>query len=243
MHESDDLPKMVCESCLYKLNLLSEFREKSILTEKILLDLLKDMNTGKQQMDVVAMDHDLMMAQNQQLLVNHGMGVDEIDLGQLGPREQLIVGHEIILTHQSVDMNGHALDNINLNHHELNQEISNHSLPAQDAILVESESARFGSDNLDLIPHQQLLSEQFRLQHELHVNMGDENAVDEIAMAGGLDGSVVHSKVKKFRVYLVAYLFYFRWMKVFSTTTATTFTTRKSTTTDPPASSTVTSAT
>lgn len=198
MHESDELPKLVCENCLYKLNLLSEFKEKTILAEKILIDLLKNVNSNKmvqhsqQQMDAV----DLIMAQSQQLLVNHGIdSVDEIDLGHLGTREQLIVDHEIILSHQNVDINGHSLDNINLNHHD----ISNHSLQTQDSILVESgsgiDSARFANDNLDLIPHQQLLNEQFRLQHDLHVNMGDENTVDEMGLSGGLDSSVV-AKVK-----------------------------------------------
>jgi KRAB domain-containing zinc finger protein len=212
VHETDELPKMVCEHCIYKLNMLSEFKEKSIFTERMLLNLLKEVNSGKivqqeqQDINVVQMDHDLMMMQNQQLLANHGISsVDEIDLAQLGPREQLIVGHEIILTHQSVDMNGHSLENINLNHHELTtQDISNHSLPTQDSILVESgsthdiEGARFTSDNLDLIPHQQLLNEQFRLQHDLHVNMTDENAVDEITLTGGLsNSSVVHSKMEE----------------------------------------------
>lgn len=191
VHETDELPKMVCENCIYKLNLLSEFKEKTILTERILLDLLKDINSSKQNLDVVPMDHELIMVQNQQLLANHEIGgVDEIDLGQLGHREQMIVGHEIILTHQSVDMSGHSLENINLNHHELNQDISNHSLQTQDSILVENGSHdRFTSDNLDLIPHQQLLNEQFRL------HMSDENAVDEMTLPAGLDNAVVHSKV------------------------------------------------
>ncbi|RZB38946.1 zinc finger protein 260 [Asbolus verrucosus] len=209
VHETDELPKMVCENCIYKLNLLSEFKEKTILTERILVDLLKDINSDKvvqqnqQSINVVPIDHDLMMVQNQQLLANHGIAsVDEIDLSQLGHREQMIVGHEIILTHQSVDLNGHSLENINLNHHELtNQDISNHSLQTQDSILVESssahdvESARFTGDNLDLIPHQQLLNDQFRLQHELHVNMADENAVDEISLASSLNNSVVHREM------------------------------------------------
>ncbi|EFA00074.1 hypothetical protein TcasGA2_TC002889 [Tribolium castaneum] len=197
VHESDELPKMVCENCIYKLNLLAEFKEKTILTERVLIDLLKQINSSKQSMGVVPMEHELIMTQNQQLLANHGMGgVDEIDLAHLGPREQLIVGHEIILTHQSVDINGHPLENINLNHHELNQDISNHSLQTQDSILVENGSARFASDNLDLIPHQQLLNEQFRLQHELHVNMSAENTVDGITLSGGLDNTVVHSKIQ-----------------------------------------------
>jgi hypothetical protein len=38
---TDKLPKMVCEECAYKLDLLFEFREKSVKTETYLENVLK----------------------------------------------------------------------------------------------------------------------------------------------------------------------------------------------------------
>jgi hypothetical protein len=38
---TDKLPKMVCEECVYKLDLLFEFREKSVKTETYLENVLK----------------------------------------------------------------------------------------------------------------------------------------------------------------------------------------------------------
>lgn len=184
---------MVCENCLYKLNLLSEFKEKTLLTERMFISLLKEMNSNKmidsEELGVVSMDHDLILAQNQ-LLTNHQMPtVDEIDLSQLSPREQMIVGHGIILSH--------SLDDIHIN-----QEIPNHNLPtSQNSILVNGnhnrvKEDRFAVSNLNSIQHQQL-SEHFRLQH---INI-DQHRIDDISITEPRTGTVI-GKVNHFNFFL-----------------------------------------
>ncbi|KAJ8894482.1 hypothetical protein PR048_007136, partial [Dryococelus australis] len=39
---TDKLPKMVCENCVYKLDMMFEFREQTVKTESLLSDLLKE---------------------------------------------------------------------------------------------------------------------------------------------------------------------------------------------------------
>lgn len=179
---------MVCENCIYKLNLLFEFKEKTQLTERLFLNLLKELDSNKivpsQELNVVAMDHELILAQNQ-LLASHQMSsVDDIDLSQLSAREQMIVGHEIILSH--------SLDDIHIN-----QEISGHNLPSnQNSALVNGsdnpiKGDRFAGNNLNSIQHQQL-SEHFRLHH---INMGQEHRINEITLE---TGGTVNGKVNEF---------------------------------------------
>lgn len=201
MHEADELPKMICEHCLYKLELCYDFRERAVRTEALLIDLFKELNSARVQneqqivkishsMDVVAsMDHpELIMVQHPHLLTEHNIhNVNEIDLSHLEHRDNMIVEHEIILAHQNVDMSGHSLDGIDLNHHELSQDLSNHSLQTQE-ILVNTggsvhsiQSARYNEGSLELIhQQQQFLDEQYRLQHELHVGIS-ENSVGALA--------------------------------------------------------------
>lgn len=194
VHEADELPKMICEHCLYKLELFYDFRERAVRTEAVLIDLFKELNSARvqneqqmvkisQPMDVVStMNHpDMIMVQHPHLLTEHSIhSVNELDLSHLEHRENMIVEHEIILAHQNVDMNSHSLDAIDLNHHELSQDLSNHSLQTQE-MLVNTTNNVHGIQNTryteDLMhQQQQLLDEQYRLQHELHVGL-PENRV------------------------------------------------------------------
>lgn len=197
VHEVDGLPKMICENCLYKLELFFEFRDRCIRTETILIDLYKEINSSRIQskqnivhindpLDIVSMDHhDLIMVPQQQLLNEHGIqNVSDLDLNQLSNRENMIVGHEIILAHQNVDISNHSLDTIDLNH----QELSNHSLQTQSRILVDEngsvhslQDTGFAESNLDLIQEHQIINEAYvvhdiqRNQHKLHqANLHDD---------------------------------------------------------------------
>ncbi|KAJ8929269.1 hypothetical protein NQ314_018062 [Rhamnusium bicolor] len=194
VHETDELPKMICENCLYKLELFCDFRERSARTERLLVELYKELNTTRAENDqeqtcLVPIDHnELIMVQHHQLLNDDNLqSVSEIDLTHLGQREGMIVEHEIILTHHNVDMNSHSLDSIDLNNHDLtNQDLSNHSFKTQESIMVDSsahsiQDPQFTEDNLNLMQQHQLLSDQFRLQH-LHINMGDDNSGNDVQL-------------------------------------------------------------
>lgn len=161
VHESDELPKMICESCLYKLELFFDFRERSVRTENILITLLKEMSSPKlnqHEINVPNLEQSgMIMIQHQPLLDEHEIQ-NEIDLSHLQQRH-LIVEHEIILSQQSVDMN-HSLANINLNHQDLsNQE-------------TDGNNVGYHGDNLLMQP-EHLLTDQYRL----HVNIGENDNI------------------------------------------------------------------
>ncbi|XP_017786267.1 PREDICTED: zinc finger protein 260-like [Nicrophorus vespilloides] len=123
IHENDNLPKMICDHCLYKLEMLFDFHQRSLRTESILVDLFKELSQ-QVKMDDVSLEHsNLVMVHHQGLLSEHGMPhmneLNEHELEVLTNREHIIAGHEII---QNV-----SLDNIELSNHELNHELSNHS--------------------------------------------------------------------------------------------------------------------
>lgn len=186
---------MICEHCLYKLELLYDFRERAVRTEAFLIELYKEVSSSRGQggqvvklphtMNVVEdLDHpDLILVQQHQLLTHHNMqNVAELDLQHLENRHNIIVENEIILAHQGVDMNTHSLDGIDLNHHDLSeQDLSNHSLHAQEMLVDNSsnvhemENNRYTTENLELIHQQQLLSDQYSLPQELPAEMADPN--------------------------------------------------------------------
>lgn len=192
--ETDNLPKMVCESCLYKLELFWDFRDRSVKTQRLLFDLLKELtavaNRQNQQPISVVMDqNDLIMVQHHPLL-NPAISSGELDLSHLGhhPNNRdgdLIVEHEIILSHH------HALDAIDLNNHDLSQDLSNHhSIHSQDSLMTVQTTAgthsivdgnsRFtvNEDNLNLMHQENFLSE-FRLHQELdQVQITGNSAID-----------------------------------------------------------------
>ncbi|KAF5281583.1 hypothetical protein FQR65_LT14626 [Abscondita terminalis] len=106
VHESDQLPKMICESCLYKLELFFDFRERSVRTENILVTLLKEIKATE-----IPIETATSMIMIQEPLVQQEVQ-NEIDLSHLQQRD-LIVEQEIILSQTNVD-----LGNIHLNHEE-----------------------------------------------------------------------------------------------------------------------------
>ncbi|KAK4873098.1 hypothetical protein RN001_015127 [Aquatica leii] len=151
VHETDQLPKMICENCLYKLELFFDFRERSLRTENILITLLKEINKEVS----IPLETTANMIMIQQPLLEQQIQ-NEIDLSQLQQRD-LIVEQEIILSQSNVDMSPH-LGNIDLNHEE--------------AILVDHKDVRYPDENL-LIQQEQLLTDQYRL----HIT---DNSVDDI---------------------------------------------------------------
>ncbi|XP_044764804.1 zinc finger protein 260-like [Coccinella septempunctata] len=192
IHQTDALPKMICESCLYKLELLFEFRERSVRTEKLLQDLVKELDNEKIQqegaLNVISMDHNGLIMIPDHHLIGHQIQNVQMDLSHLNQRDSIVVEHNLILaqSHQSdvnLDPSSQSLASLDLNHHDFTtQDLSNHSLQAQEALLMNSANthdlhdAQFTEENLDMIHQQnimhqqhQILQEQYRLPHELTV--------------------------------------------------------------------------
>ncbi|GJQ67869.1 hypothetical protein Trydic_g16631 [Trypoxylus dichotomus] len=188
IHESDELPKMVCKQCLVKLDFFIDFREKSIRTENLLIDLYKELSSVGLQNDQLKMNieygyPEYLMVQHNHLISENMQSVSEIDLNQLGHRENMVIEHQIILGPQPVEINGHSLDNIDLTQHELaNQDISNHSLQTQDATFADDNSgshmiqtSRFGTTNLELMNQEHQLTTYTTEGYELNeIDLNDD---------------------------------------------------------------------
>lgn len=201
---------MICENCVYKLESFWEFRDRVIRTESLLVDIYKQLSTNKVQneqqqvvkIDIVAMDHsELIMVEPHLLNHEHNLqNVNEIDLAPLNHRDNnIIVGQEIILSHQ--DINSHSLDDINLSHHHhhdlTNQDLSNHSLQNANTttMLVDAHTlanVRY-TENLELIRDEQhIFNEQFRLQQQLEIT--DNRLINNDA--SDINESILNAKVK-----------------------------------------------
>lgn len=168
IHESDELPKMICKQCLLKLDFFVDFREKSLRTENLLIDLYKELtNAGihndQMKMNIVFDHPEYIMVQHH--LINDSIeSVSEVDLNQLEHRENMVIEHQIILGPQPVEINSHSLDNIDLTHADLtSQDVSNHSLQTEETMLVDEnntshviQTSRYSSTNLELINQDQL---------------------------------------------------------------------------------------
>lgn len=168
---------MICENCLYKLELFNDFRDRSLRTESLLVNLLKEISNTKLANSVgiiklspnTVIDHNnMIMIHHHSLLAEHGIqNIADLDLSQL---DQQHVQQEIILSQPNVDLVPHSLTALELNHHDLtSQDLSNHSLPSQDGILVhDCTCVQYTHSNLQLMQQeQQLLTEQYRMQHDL----------------------------------------------------------------------------
>lgn len=176
---------MICDNCVYKLEAFWEFRDRAVKTESLLVDLYKQLSVTKVQneqelvkMNIVSMEHSelIMVDPHHELLSDHNIqNVSDLDLAPLSHRDNIIVGQEIILSHQ--DINSHSLDNINLNHDLTNQDLSNHSLQGPSTILVDANGSvhamsnvRYTEANIELIRNEQhLFTEQYRLQERLEM--------------------------------------------------------------------------
>ncbi|CAG9854479.1 unnamed protein product [Phyllotreta striolata] len=157
VHETDELPKMICETCLYKLELFSDFRERSVRTEKLLVELYKQLSTCIQtgQQCLVPLNGNEVIMVPQHLLNNQN--VSDIELSSLSQNE----GQEIIL---GPDIQSQSLESIVTNSLG-NPDFSNQTFNAQEQT---SSSSKF-EENLNLIHQHQLLADQFRLQQDLQL--------------------------------------------------------------------------
>nr|XP_023020248.1 zinc finger protein 260-like [Leptinotarsa decemlineata] len=189
VHEADELPKMICENCLYKLELFCDFRDRSARTERILLELFKEISSSQNESlhaCLVPMnDNDLMMVQHHHLLNNQN--VSDLDLSTLDQREGMVAEHEVINLNQ--DIHSHSMDSIINNHSLSNQDYSNQSLHTQDSRIdaMNVQDSKF-PDNFGLIQHHQLLTDQFRFHHDLQLNMAEGNSTN-ISLSNNADST------------------------------------------------------
>lgn len=206
IHKNDQLSKMICGDCVYKLDLFFNFREKSLQTESFLINLIKKLSNPIINNKI---EDSKMICNQPAIQVENTLGVQELHnlqseelLNQatemrlvhaLTKRESMNVEEDIILNSQNIDIN-HPLENIELSSHELqtedmassiqDQELNlQHSTEIED--LVEEEinihSSQLNVENLDLIHAQHnLIVNQFD-SVEMKIKMNEE---EKMTIAG-----------------------------------------------------------
>lgn len=137
VYETDVLPKMICENCLYKLELFTDFRERSARTETLLVNLLKEISGTKLSSSIGIIkvspsnaalidQNSMVMIQHHPLLGDHSIqNVADLDLSQLEQhhRDSILAQSEMILNHGNVDLGPHSLATLDLNHHDLTSQV------------------------------------------------------------------------------------------------------------------------
>lgn len=188
---------MICEHCLYKLELFYEFRERTVRTQTLLLEIFQEINTNKvqnehhlekiQSVDIVGMNHSDFLTP-QQILADQVIQ-NQLD-SHMGQRSNVIVNPEMLLVHHNVGINAHHLDGLDHStlHHELtNPDISDHSLEAQETIVPDGANNISQIQNTDYnetemnILHQssEILNEQYRIHEELASSMTSNATVTD----------------------------------------------------------------
>lgn len=182
INRSDELPKMVCEHCLYKLELFYDFRERAVRTQSLLIEVFKEINISEVQNQKIIHPININMSEpnfmmHQQLLADHNIH-NQIDL-HLEHRTNIIVNNEMVLGQHDVNIDTHSLDALNLHHHEM----SNHSLETQEMSDVPSNirNAHYNETEISVLHqhNQHVLNAQFRLQEDLQPAMTDSGGLTD----------------------------------------------------------------
>lgn len=171
INRSDELPKMICEHCLYKLELLYDFRLRAVRTQSLLKEIYKERNISEVQNQKVIKLINIKMSKpnfmvHQQLLADHSIQ-NQIDL-HLDHPTNIIVNNDMVLEEHDIDIHTQSLEALVLQH----EEISNHSLEAQEILSdgsSKSRNAHYKETEISVLHqhNQNVLNEQFRLQDEL----------------------------------------------------------------------------
>lgn len=168
---------MICENCLYKLELFYDFRERSVRTEKLLIELYKEIISNisnvqlshdlNQQSCMVSLDSsELIMIEHPQLVDYQNLeNVSNITLPSIDHCTDMIVQNEISLTQDS--MNLKPFSNIGVNSHSLDPpDHSSTSLEIQDSSLLASSDTQEShiQENLQLIQGHQSFTDHIEFQ-------------------------------------------------------------------------------
>lgn len=182
--QQDELPKLLCDNCLVKLEMFWEFKYRSLKTEQFLIDLCKQLKSsqGDQQCLVQIEDSGMILeVPNQHQVLSHHLPSD-ITMSSLDRRHQDHLepaNYSVVLSHDSLE--GLELGN----HHLTGQDMSNHSMHNNvDSTLkvISSESQNtFTTDSLGLmqmgnmsIVNNPMYSDTYIKPEQLH----DLNSVD-----------------------------------------------------------------
>ncbi|XP_015191821.1 PREDICTED: zinc finger protein 2-like [Polistes dominula] len=125
---TDQLPKVVCEECAYKLDQLFDFREKCLHTEGMFMEMLKEinkdetvrisehsleevaeMNINRIQRNIDRIQSDIEEVQNHGSIVSHESGVTAIHTMQVMD-EMDLAGDEQVVTQEDIGQQDHDME-------------------------------------------------------------------------------------------------------------------------------------
>lgn len=172
---------MICENCLYKLELFYDFRERSVRTEKLLIELYREIISNvqlnhdlNQQSCMVSLDNsELIMVEHQQLVDYQNLdNVSNITLPSMDHCADMIVQNQINLSQDGMSLK--SFSNIDVDSHNLDpQDHSSTSLHIQESSLLASSDTQEShiQEDLQLIQGHQSFTDQIDFQ----LNMQDRS--------------------------------------------------------------------
>lgn len=176
---------MICENCLYKLELFYDFRERTVRTEKLLLELYREIlsnisnvhlnNDLHQAACMVSLDNsDLIMVEHQQLVDYQNLeNVSNINLPSMDDCTDIIVQNQINLNQGNINLK--SFSDIEVNTHNLDtQDHSNSNLPNQESSLLASsdtQESHIQNEELQLIQEHHSFADHIEFQ----LNIQDRN--------------------------------------------------------------------
>lgn len=204
---------MICQHCLYKLELFYDFKERVVRTQSLLLEIFEEINTNKVQNDrdlekiqsVDIINHPDFLT-SQQILVEQTIQ-NQLN-AHMGQRSNVIVNPEMILVHHSTGINAHALDTLDHNtfHHELtNPDISNNSLETQETVVTDVtnsvrhiQNTHYNDADIDIL-HQsnQLLNGNYRINNEIASSVVSNATLTDDSQESR---TTIDTKVSKFNI-------------------------------------------
>lgn len=157
---------MICENCIYKLELFYDFRERTVRTEKLLIELYKeiishipdeelDHELNQQSCMVSLGNSELMMVEHEHLVDYQNLeNVSNVNLSSMDS-SNVIVQNQINFSQESMGLKDFGNMDIN-NHHIDIQNHSNRSLNIEESSLLTSSDTHESHipEDLHLIQHQ-----------------------------------------------------------------------------------------
>lgn len=180
---------MICRECVYNLDLFFTFREKTLQTESLLLDLVKKLNRAASidktkdikliddpapaTMDIVT----TMADQQLNMVANHQQLLDHTNMS-LSHRENIMVNQDEIILN---NMHQHELEHIDIAPNELNSHAMSHdTLHNQQLNMHHHDSAMAQLVQQDMqISETQLSVQNLDLIHSQHNLISDYSAMQD----------------------------------------------------------------
>lgn len=179
--ELDGLPKMICHDCMYKLDLIVDFRNTTVSAQSYLVSLYKQLQ-GLQQKTFGSIDPSLDLALDQpemimvqpQLINEHIQNVSDLQLMELNKCDNLVVEQEIILPQNTADIQ-QELSSFNLGQNIRNEHLSSDIFVTEASNVSNLQAGHYTNTNIIMEPNHGLSASQFDMAHDMDLQGSQES--------------------------------------------------------------------